>query len=262
LEDENDIYCDRAERAISGLEQYKKQFKQFTPEMQDKENVNPEAWPASTPPINSKNSRRLSGSSNSGKSSHPRIRPVSIEDDHNVLIRRQKDIDYGKNQSVYAEYLQNVEKEDRSDRQPWTPDKYEKMTRRNWDKQIKIWRKQMHYWRDPKPIQELMTPGTSPCPSPHRRRSPEREGNAFGFSKPENLPGPSGSARGPTLNKALFGNTIKDEFNDENAMSGFPESNILSENAKNVMKKEETMDDNSNSCMSVSEDIVPVMFRK
>merc|ERR1712050_212934 len=102
-------------------------------------------------------------------------KPIEIENDADVLIRRQKDVDYGKNTVEYHEYIENVTKQQRRNEQPWTPDKYEKMTRRNWDKQVKIWRKQLHYWRDPKPVKELMTPGTSPCPSPHRRRSPERD---------------------------------------------------------------------------------------
>ena len=80
---------------------------------------------------------------------------TEIEDNPDILIRRQKDIDYGKNQPVYDEYLKNVSKEMRSNQQPWTPDKYERMTRRNWDKQVKVWRKQLHHWKDPKTTEEL-----------------------------------------------------------------------------------------------------------
>ena len=190
--DDDDIYLDRHERAMSGLDDYKKQFKKFTP-MANKENITPviadspfetNASPVSPKRSNSYGGRHGSGGKNSQNRPRSRNasdhrptykpRPVAIEEDPDVLVRRQKDVDYGKNQPVYAEYLQNVEKSDRTDMQPWTPDKYEKMTRRNWDKQVKIWRKQLHYWREPKSVTELMTPGTSPCPSPHRRRSPPR----------------------------------------------------------------------------------------
>ena len=91
-------------------------------------------------------------SSSKKKSSNSK---TEIEDNPDILIRRQKDIDYGKNQPVYDEYLKNVSKEMRSDRQPWTPDKYERMTRRNWDKQVRVWRKQLHNWKDPKTTEEL-----------------------------------------------------------------------------------------------------------
>lgn len=162
---DNDEYMGRAERAFAGLNRYEKKFKRYTPDAmngrENKENEGP--------------------STGSGKSTTPTRdrsmspKPIEIENDCDTLIRRQKDIDYGKNTAEYQEFVNNVQKKDRLNNQPWTPDKYEKMTRRNWDKQTKIWRKQLHYWRDPKPVKELMTPGTSPCPSPHRRSSPERD---------------------------------------------------------------------------------------
>lgn len=160
-EDDNDEYTARAERAFSGLNRYEKKFKKYTPDVLNKENNQNFSNQSTTPT----RERSLSP------------KPVEIESDGIVLIRRQKDIDYGKNTAEYMEYVDTVKKTDRKNEQPWTPDKYEKMTRRNWDKQVKIWRKQLHYWRDPKPVKELMTPGTSPCPSPHRRRSPERDSN-------------------------------------------------------------------------------------
>jgi len=155
----------RAERAFAGLQRYEKKFKRYTPDaMNDrsnKENEGPNTGKSTTPVRD--------------RSMSPK--PIEIEQNADTLIRRQKDIDYGKNTVEYQEFVNNVPKKDRLNNQPWTPDKYEKMTRRNWDKQTKIWRKQLHYWRDPKPVKELMTPGTSPCPSPHRRSSPERDNN-------------------------------------------------------------------------------------
>lgn len=282
--DQLDVELDRYNRALEGLEAYKSQFKKFTPEIMDKENNDPEAQ------NNSVSSHRAGKNSVSPKRSnqkhgnhhahHQNRRPnlqnnpndnqgidlhllnqnkkfkkaVAIEDNPDVLIRRQKDIDYGKNQEVYAEYLRNVEKEDRTDLQPWTPDKYEKMTRRNWDKQVKIWRKQLHYWREPKPIQELLTPGTSPCTTPNRRRSPPR------FLNPNIT-----TETTENLKKPLFGDTIPADAMDDDAMTGFPTENVpfVSSSAINNMKTEALIDDNSNSCMSVTDDPgVPAAFRK
>lgn len=241
--DDNDEYIDRAERAFAGLNRYEKKFKRYTPDaMRSREN---------------KENERPNGGKKTMTPSRDRSRspkPVEIEDSADVLIRRQKDIDYGKNTTEYHEYVDNVKKNERLNEQPWTPDKYEKMTRRNWDKQVKIWRKQLHYWRDPKPVKELMTPGTSPCPSPHRRSSPEREQK---------------SAR------QLFQNDMEDEC----AMDGYvkvEESDlldsgvqpILSQAALSSIKNEENyMDDNEDSKMSCNseefgKDALPSAFQK
>jgi len=251
-EDDNDEYVDRAERAYSGLERYEKKFKRYTPEIMDKENINTNAaGNKQTTPQHHKNS-----SSSRARSTSPK--PTEIERDMDVLIRRQKDIDYGKNTENYQDYITTVPKSDRLDAQPWTPDKYEKMTRRNWDKQVKIWRKQLHYWKDPKPVAELLTPGTSPCPSPHRNRSPERAAAA------------AAAAAQNSSARALF----KQEA-EECAMDSFdnqPNSEvqpILSQAALNCVKQlddSNTMDDdNSNSRMSCDtseEPSLPQMFKK
>lgn len=274
--DENDQYLERVQRALGGLENYKNQFNKYTvsdeniPE--NKENLDPISTKVNqqqplTNNINNKtpksaNNKRQNSNNNFQSPTDDSLMPkkssktIQIEEDENVLIRRQKDIDYGKNQDIYCEYLQNVNKENRSDMQPWTPDKYEKMTRRNWDKQVRIWRKQLHYWKDPKPISELLTPGTSPCPSPVRRRSPGRM-----FLNPNNSMPTETNPPKSQLSRPLFGDV------DDDAMTGFPETiqteNILSSNAVSSMKKEDLMDDNSNSCMSVDADPgVPVAFRK
>lgn len=240
-EQDNDEWLGRAERALGGLNRYEQEFKRYTPDAMEKENQNPRfSAKAPSTPIGA-----------SGKPIRPRSvspKPVDIEKDVDVLMRRQKDIDYGKNTENYQQYITDVPKRERLDMQPWTPDKYEKMTRRNWDKQVKIWRKQLHYWREPKPVTELMTPGTSPCPSPHRNRSPERE------------PQPSTSAR------ALF---VED---DECAMDSFANQQtqqpILSQAALNLIQREGSFnmeDDNSNSRMSCDapdEPMLPAAFKK
>ena len=238
LDEETDMMLERSERALGGLNQYQKNMSDF-----NKENISP---------VRSNNNFKNSNSQ------HPRYgqRKITVETDSNVLIRRQKDIDYGKNQEIYAEYLCSVDKHNRTNQQPWTPDKYEKMTRRNWDKQIKIWRKQLHHWQNPLPTSQLLTPGTSPCPSPNRRLSPPRE-----------------FADTPEIMKKDLRKSLMEDFQDDNAMTGFgPSDGFVSENAKNENARRanfnvsENMDDsmNSNSCsqnMVVSQEAVPMMFR-
>jgi len=249
-DDDNDEWLQRAERALGGLDRYQQKFKKYTPEVMEKENQNPQRY-------NAKNGPSTPLGAN-GKPLRPRSvspRPVEIEKDTDVLMRRQKDIDYGKNTENYEQYVTEVIKRDRSDMQPWTPDKYEKMTRRNWDKQVKIWRKQLHYWREPKPVHELMTPGTSPCPSPHRNRSPEREQRE--------------QAQNNTSARALFMGDDDEDAMDSfaNQASGSCVQPILSQAAMNLISKEKSFnmeDDNSNSRMScdLPDNELPAAFKK
>ena len=62
-----------------------------------------------------------SGSSLSSRGSHKRSKEP--ETDPDVLSRRQKQIDYGKNSVAYDKYTQQVPKESRHFSQPRTPDK-------------------------------------------------------------------------------------------------------------------------------------------
>jgi len=207
-EEDNDVYLDRAERALADLGKYEASFKKYE---DNKENMKP------TSP-----------------------KPVEIERDADVLIRRQKVIDYGKNTDQYEEYIQNVPKSQRSDKQPWTPDKYQKMTRRNWDKQVKIWRKQLHYWREPRPISELLTPGTSPCPSPHR--------------SPESL----------RKEKSVLPRSLNFGQDDETACDSFANqlTDIKASNFLPPMNESGDINENSHmSCDSATAEL-PAMFRK
>lgn len=67
-----------------------------------------------------------------------------VEMDPNTLMRRQKDIDYGKNTIGYSNYIKLIPMQTRKKDHPKTPNKYQKCSRRSWDGQMKHWRILLH----------------------------------------------------------------------------------------------------------------------
>ncbi|XP_015788921.1 histone RNA hairpin-binding protein [Tetranychus urticae] len=83
-----------------------------------------------------------------------RKKQLEFEEDKQVLNRRSKQIDYGKNTLGYQNYLKIIPKDKRMADDPQTPNKFLKFSRRSWDQQIKLWRKKLHTFDPPEESSE------------------------------------------------------------------------------------------------------------
>ncbi|PIK55484.1 Oocyte-specific histone RNA stem-loop-binding protein 2 [Apostichopus japonicus] len=75
------------------------------------------------------------------------IERLQTETDEVILVRRQKQIEYGKNTQCYEKYREAVPKKMRKRGQhPSTPNKFQVCSRRSWEGQVRIWRRNLHEW--------------------------------------------------------------------------------------------------------------------
>jgi histone RNA hairpin-binding protein len=71
---------------------------------------------------------------------------MDIETSEDVLRRRRKQIEYGKNNPAYSRYSSLVPKEARVRGMPQTPEIHRKVSRRSFDAQVKYWKLAVHEW--------------------------------------------------------------------------------------------------------------------
>jgi histone RNA hairpin-binding protein len=102
-----------------------------------------------------RNSRQSSFSNNQAPSPTPSRLSTSSStssvycNDPEIIKRRQKQIDYGKNTVGYQTYLKTVPKFRRAKEDPKTPNKNISYSRRSWDQQIRLWRIKLHAYDPP-----------------------------------------------------------------------------------------------------------------
>lgn len=83
---------------------------------------------------------------------------MSDIEEFEVAVKRQRQIDIGKNSLSYGNYIQSVPRNERiSLLHPQTPNKYQKCSSRSWDGQVKRWKSLLHQWDPPNRAKIIQT---------------------------------------------------------------------------------------------------------
>jgi len=81
------------------------------------------------------------------------LKKRNAENDPRRLEQRQKQIEYGYKTIGYQNFISKVPKNGRGPKDPVTPRKNQKCSKRSWDGQIRKWRRELHQW-DPETQEE------------------------------------------------------------------------------------------------------------
>jgi len=100
-------------------------------------------------PKNAKESKHLGQNKSLPVANVARLVCFEEETSEDVLNRRQKQIDYGKNTEGYARYCKLIPRRKRGIYDPVTPPMNLRCSRRTWDGMIRAWRRQLHSWDPP-----------------------------------------------------------------------------------------------------------------
>ncbi|XP_014261051.1 histone RNA hairpin-binding protein [Cimex lectularius] len=141
----------RVKRTPTNGESNKRKFPIFDNKSEGNDDMlmpSPSKIPRSTPSSTKRDKGRkrlrdLGGTPNSDKKKR------EAETDPEVIARRQKQIDYGKNTIGYDRYTQLVPRDARTKIHPKTPPIHLKFSRRAWDGLVKVWRQRLHFWDPP-----------------------------------------------------------------------------------------------------------------
>jgi hypothetical protein len=77
--------------------------------------------------------------------------PLESSPEHKIA-QRQRQIDIGKNTPEYYNYRKRIPRRERKRSDAVSPDKYQMISKRNWEGQVKAWRRLLHKWDPVEPL--------------------------------------------------------------------------------------------------------------
>lgn len=77
--------------------------------------------------------------------------------DQKVLEKRSREIERAKEKPVYARYLAEVPRSERTRDHPKTPNKFINYSRRSWDSQVRRWKRSLYIWGGEEPTTSCNT---------------------------------------------------------------------------------------------------------